>query len=294
MTTTLLERTPLWEYNADHDLTQWYGNVELCGRYAIGQWFCIELTTGHVVWTGADHPATAIHDVDTKRGVIVATQTNSGGPCTWDSGLYGISIETGELLWTGPSNDGVSLFRLLVSFLPGLRIDWVGSPHALVDGELFTESGHVIDVTTGASLRKIPEADLPPRTDDASPAHRLYRDGELSLRGGGSLHVAADEDGFAVARTGPGAWHFELAEHKRFVEGNYFSWRLRGRSLVMIVSDAPGDTGHSELWELDLPSGEVKAKTRLTTRRGAVCRLEDVDDGHLLIRRERTLWCFAD
>ena len=160
----------------------------------------------------------------------------------------------------------------------------------------------MLDVQTGELLRKVGEEQLPPKPDDEDdPAFRLYSERRLRLADGDKLEVTGDRDDFALRRTGSTEWYFALAKHSRYLEGNFYSWRLHGSRIFLATADAPvylevdeqttrENKCRYELWELDAETGAIVAKSPLTTERGSTCRIEAVDDRYLVVSHERTIW----
>jgi outer membrane protein assembly factor BamB len=93
----MIQEKPAWTYQTDKGLNQWYGNVATYEGRVLGQWFCLDAKTGDVLWEKDMEDPNTITGV--SKGIIVATTTQSGGPWTASSGIYGLSLETGDLVW---------------------------------------------------------------------------------------------------------------------------------------------------------------------------------------------------
>ena len=94
----MIDRDPVWRFSSDRQLTQWYGHVQLLPSCAIGQWFCVDRQSGDLKWQRQHFRASSICGFDS--GVIVAYEMRSDGPWTAGFGCYGLSLESGELVWS--------------------------------------------------------------------------------------------------------------------------------------------------------------------------------------------------
>jgi len=79
-------------------LTRWYGYVDYDGDYVTGQWFSLDADTGKEHGFRRFFRPNSVCGVDPD--VIVAHETRSDGPWTFDFGIYGIHARSGELMWT--------------------------------------------------------------------------------------------------------------------------------------------------------------------------------------------------
>jgi outer membrane protein assembly factor BamB len=292
MTRRLLGEERVWQYESPRNLVQWYGHVEIHDRHAIGQWFCVDIATGEVLW---DHVIAGANSIRQVGGdVIVASETRSGGPWTANFGIFVIDRRTGELLW---KSKGVGCLGALF----GAR--QTGTPAALVGSLLYSSGGEVFDVRTGDHVRFVDIDAIPDQDrDESDPAHLLYGQKSITLNSGGSLSVSAGWSGFSATRSGTRSWSYEIEGHH--VDGNFFSWRFVGDAILIVVADAPVlvSTGEHtakenacryELRVLDVETGRIAQAIPLTTEPGGPCRIEAVDRSHVLVSHGRTLWCYA-
>ncbi len=307
-----------WQYTTSNSLTQWYGHVQLLEDKALGQWFCADLQTGELLWDRHLRRPNTICGV--SENVIVASEMRSDGPWTLTFGCYGISLATGELLWTAHRNRGGKFLRLM-DFIPGFTNELRDKPVAVQGSECLCEKGSVIDVNTGRFLRKVSPSDHFTKTNgDQSASWILYSKRRVMLENGELLAHSPDRNcpreqrtskGFHLARLRSDdeqLWHFHLEKENHFIEGNYFSYRHHGDYMFLLVSDRPAyvpidpekpncvkpNPRRNFLWVLDLQTGNICQKIALSEETQEECRIEDVNDQFLLIRREaKTLLCFA-
>ncbi len=297
---------PQWEYTSPRSLSQWYGHVHLLEDHVVGQWFCTDLQTGRPLWDRRFQRANTICGV--SEDVIVASETRSDGPWTLTFGCYGISLLSGELLWTAHRKRGGGLLRLL-DFIPGFTNGLRASPLALRGSECLNDRGRVIDVHTGEYLRKDSEDNFPKTVDEEDPSWVLYTCNRMVLDNGDKL-VHATRKGFYLYRARPDGqhlWHFSLEGENHFIEGNYYSHRYQDGYLYLVASDRPiyvpvspkdpytikPNRRRHFLWVLDVQTGAVCQKIDLSEETEKECRIEDIDDRYLLISREgKTLLCY--
>ena len=199
---------------------------------------------------------------------------------------------SGELLWR---SEGVGQLKFLFSFLPWVELRGVGTPKSLLGAELVTSEGEVVDVRTGEHLRWVdPDSVRGESLEEDDPAWVLYRTGSVNLLDGDLLEAVAASDGLSVSRSGGRNWSFELGTLGRYLDTNYYSWRLVQDALLIVAGDdqvlEQGEEGglvanpcRYELLVLDLEDGEVRQRVMLTYHPGPPCRIEDVDDRVVLI-----------
>ncbi len=295
---------PTWQFTARDALTDWYGHVHLSDGKAVGQWFCVDLQSGRRLWEHTFEGPNTICGI--SDGVIVATETKSGGPWTASFGAWGISVDTGKLLW--PTRREVSWGRRLLELIP-----FVGPPvpgtAAHVEGSLcFCEGGKVLSIHTG---NVVGEAGADPEEwmDNAQAKDapwNFYMGQPLKLDNGDVLTRGSEDDEgfhlFRAATNGASRWHFDLAREGHFITGNYYSYRYSDGFVYMVVSEryreltfdpAEPHGGHYYLWTLELQTGRLCQKVAIPDWVGE-CRIEDVDQRHVLISTaNKKLFCYG-
>jgi hypothetical protein len=304
----MLNEKPLWIVAPEKPLTQWYGHVNLLPKHVLGQWLCIDRATGQVKWQQSFFRPNTIAGVDS--GVIVASEMRSDGPWTANFGCYGMSLEDGQMLWTSHSTGLWGSLGRLLDFVPGLTNEFRDTPHHVDDGKVFCDSGRVLDVKSGRLVQKVDPEVIWAREKPVSLAMQFYTSGRerthpgvpighgLVLRhaqpaGGlqrGIFEIAAETD------AGNPVWRFSIAELGRYIDSNFYSYRLVPPFLYFIVSDEPRSKPHPTKsyyvlpnptrWHfvtIALSTGEVVQDFSLDDQKLAECRIEDVDDDGLLI-----------
>lgn len=228
-----------WTYSSRRPLTQWYGQVEYYGRYVIGQWFALDADSGAEFWSRTFRRPTTI--CGCAQDIIVASETRSDGPWTFDFGVYGIEAGTGVLRW---NNHGGGLWGQILrccDFAPLFTNEFRDAPLRVTDKYVTTRRGRMLDVQTGREVPSVPSDDRH-AIDFSTPMDSLYRDGLLSLDGR-TIQVQGHGDAFTVAvndRDGQTRTRFAAGDHAMQVDGNFFSYRLQGNRIVMILSTTTG------------------------------------------------------
>ncbi len=295
---------PSWRFTARNVLTDWYGHVHLADGKAVGQWFCVDLQSGQRHWEHTFEGPNTICGI--SDGVIVATETKSGGPWTASFGAWGISVATGELLW--PGRREVSWGRRLLELIPFVGPPVLGTAVHVAGSVCFCEGGRVLSIHSGEVVGEI-ETDGEEwrgniREKDAS--WNFYMGRPLRLDNGDVLSRGSEDDeGFHLLRIAPNGesrWHFDLGREGHFITGNYYSYRYSEGFVYMVVSDRHRELtfdptkphgGHYYLWVLDVQSGEICQRVSLPDWTGE-CRIEDIDDRHLLTSTaNKKLFCYG-
>lgn len=310
-----VDLTVRWQYTASHSFIQYYSNVELLPGHVLGQWFCLERSTGKLLWRQDFTVPNTVFAV--RDDVIIASETRSDGPWTANVGIYGISPIDGEVIWRdGDKGFWANLF--------GLNLLGETAVEVRDNGEVVTQSGRVLDLKTGKKIRKEKT-----RADDdivqINPGEKLYRLKAVDCGRGKILKLGTpgqpeNKDSwnfssnlclFLEAEGGEIVWEFQLEKRGYFIEGNYFSYRYRPPFVWAIASNAPlyiPDPQYPEsfvfneepkayfILVLDTNSGEIVKTVPLGG--GELfnsCRLESIDDSNILVsgtNSQNTLWCF--
>jgi hypothetical protein len=179
----MINPDPIWTFDARRRLTDWYDHVELLPNHVLGQWFCAERATGRRLWErGFIRPNNVVGIAD---GVIVASEMRSDGPWTAGFGCYGISLETGRLLWTSHGEGGWDRFVRMLDFVPGFTNELRDAPVEETGGRCRCGSGRVLDVRTGRTVRPLSKEEAcAERPEVMTDACRLYSTPALEVRTG--------------------------------------------------------------------------------------------------------------
>jgi hypothetical protein len=306
----MVHEPPVWRYQAEHSLIRGYGHVLLLPHHVLGQWFCVERASGRVLW---DHPvAEADSVIGVSEGVIIATQTVERGPGCTTYGVYAISLETGDLLWTShiAKRDRRGLLETIFS---AIGVDTSDYAAGVRGSECISAAGRVLDIHSGKELRREPPAkatDWPALWKMKSRELELYRGDPVDCGSGRLLHrgqpgapkkKGGGPDGvfalFLSDAQGRTLWSFEISTTGHHTHGNYLAFRLIGGFVYILISDWPkpkpgGPNGplnardnpaHFFLCILDIDTGEICQEIRITDEETIHCRIEDLDDHSLLI-----------
>jgi hypothetical protein len=292
----MIESSPRWKFTARYTLTQSYGHVQLLPEHVLGQWFCLARGSGAPLWERTFDCADTVCGL--ADGVVVASETVSRGPGTWSEGCYGISLATGELLWTSHGEDGKD------------------SPAAIQGNEVVCRSGSVVSISNGHLLRRISCDERRAIEEeyifgDPSDAMILYSRGRYPnarrrrvwLDGVGWLTLARKprqwNTSFLLSATdsaGAVIWAFDLATTGYVMNHfNYFASRLVGRHVYVIASEGPNSRRlpapryvqpiptRFHLLTVELERGTIVQDVYLSDQPVTECRIEDADDRAVLV-----------
>lgn len=122
--------------------------VQFAGRSILTSVFGFDAEAGRLQWH-VRRPFDMVA-VGASRGVLVATRWMASGATSFSRGVWGISAETGCVLWTShDSNERVATAGWWGRLKSMLTRRW-DAPHAVHDGTVLCESGRVLDIDTGA------------------------------------------------------------------------------------------------------------------------------------------------
>src|SRR3954470_22795843 len=149
----MIEPDLIWTFGVRQRLTDGYGHVELLPHHVLGQWFCVDRATGRRAWERRFFRPNNV--VGIADGVIVASEMRSDGPWTADFGCYGISLESGRLLWTSHADGWWGRFVRMLDFVPGFTNELRDAPVDVTGCRCTCGSGRVLDVRTGHTVRRL-------------------------------------------------------------------------------------------------------------------------------------------
>src|SRR5262249_7436635 len=112
--------------------------------------------------------------VGLTEDVAVASETRSDGPWTADFGCYGISLKTGDLLWASHAAGLWGRVLRLLDSVPFFTNDLRDTPARVRGNEVICNSGRVLDVHTGADLRRVPREEVRKGSEKPSDALQLF------------------------------------------------------------------------------------------------------------------------
>jgi hypothetical protein len=291
----MIDEKPPWVFAARHQLSGGYEHVHLVGGRVLGFWVCLDRSDGTVIWDRAYWRPDEI--VAVAENVVVATEEGS-------SGCFGISLETGRLLWTSHASGAWGTIFRALDFLPFFANELRDAPHHVQAHECFCYSGRVIDLCSGRDLRRIPKHEVTGGTStaDSVPVHVRAR---MDLAQGRCLAWETKDDGcegkqfqlHLTDTTGSKVWSFHIANTRYYmwagarqyrytrqygylVVSEEYSWRPASRSNPCIVDH---NATRYHLLTLELAHGTVIQDVLIDERPLHVCRIEDCDDQGLLI-----------
>lgn len=304
----MLEPTPHWRYVSKRPLTQWYGHVHLLKDHVVGQWFCLDRESGNLNWVRTFYRPNSVEGF--SGGIIVATETRSDGPWTASFGCYGISLETGRLLWTSHASGVWGRTLRVLDFVPGFTNEFRDTPCYVEEGKVFCASGRVLDVQRGTLLEKLTPEAVQAYKKPVTLGQLFYRShhgnaaSPIAISNGILLlHIiptdSTNQSGWKIAATteaGEPLWTFSIEQLGRYIDGNFYSYRLLPPFLYLVVSEEPryrphptkkhyvlGNASRWHLVTLDIATGAVLQDFSLGNEKIDECRIEDVDEEGLLI-----------
>ncbi|OJT17789.1 hypothetical protein BO221_43080 [Archangium sp. Cb G35] len=275
----MIHPTPRWTFTSRFGLRQWYGHVILLPDKVLGQWWCVERANGTVLWERTYQRPNTIDGITGE--VIVASETRSDGPWTAAYGCYGLSLKTGERLWTSHREGLWGWVMELIDLVPGITNEFRDTAVLVRGAECICESGRVLDARTGRLLRRMPREDVERLRSEASESRPFlqYKE-ELPLA----------EQAFARVATGfaSGPW-------------NFFTYRFAGPYLYLVVSEEgtsrphPREPGvhvsqraHFHLLTLDRERATIIQDLRVGDEPLSECRIEDLDERGLALSLDGT------
>ena len=146
----MLEEKPAWSFKSKRPLTRWFEHVHLLSDRVLGYWFCLDRSSGSRLWERRLAPDEIVGIED---GVIVANERRRLSFSSTRYGCYGISLETGKLLWTSHAS-GFWGWILLMA------LDVKDCPVHVHDGKCFCRSGRILDVKTGRLVGRVPKEEV--------------------------------------------------------------------------------------------------------------------------------------
>jgi outer membrane protein assembly factor BamB len=301
----MITSAPSFRFTARYSLARWYGHVQLLPDRILGEWFCLDRRDGRLLWERQYRRPTTI--VGVSDGVIIAGETRSDGPWTRGFGCYGLSMNTGELLWTSHRNGVWGRVVRLLDYIPGFTNDLRDCPVDVAGAECICASGRVLDIHTGREVRRIPKEQV--RALSASPearseAETLYNSmsqpyTRVQIAGGQWLSHRRPKEpgkrGFALYLSHDDdsiIWEFDLASTGYYVShANFYAARLVRPYVYIVASELPSLVPHAtkarhvipnptvfRLLTLDLASGRIVQDVRISDTKYSECRIENADD----------------
>jgi outer membrane protein assembly factor BamB len=323
----MISPEPLWSYRAENDFNQWYGRVRVWEDCVLGEWVCLDVKTGALRWEQSFPRPNTI--VDIADGVIVASETRSDGPWTVDLGCYGISVQTGELLWVSHANGWYGKFLSLLDAVPLFTNDLRDEPLMIVDGDVLTRNGRLLDIHTGLCKRRDKELArrISKRALGQDDDHRFYYAKALTLECAegtistcppgktlepghipGSLHGHYDIGFYRYSDSGKLLWSQKVSDLGYYSHGNFYSYRLRDPFIYCVVSEdkivipidpkqpliVERNPGHYRMVVLNADSGRVVQDIPLAEHKVTEARIENISKHGVLVSLEnRELKMFA-
>lgn len=305
---SVLAQTPKWSYTRRWGLTEGYEHVRLLTQSVLMPWRLLDRSSGKLIWKRRYFRPDSVCAVSEANGVIVACESRheSGGGC------YALSLENGGLRWTAHGKGLWGKFLRLLDFVPFYANEWRDTPSHVDGNECFCESGRVLDLRTGRTLRRMPRSDNEDllREMRRTDAGKLYFDGEVQVAADGRRIVNHSGNGQDYIETDWHQLHLSLLDANRtvlwnldtkslsyFIRGNYYSYRLQSPYVYLLVSEEapwkPRSAMEPDLmtWNpaiyrlltLDLWTGAILQNIRVSDTRIPGAQIEDVDERGLLV-----------
>jgi len=151
----MLKKAHLWEIMLHRSLKESSDSVRIHGDKIIGRWFCLHSDTGEYIWKKGFFRPNYI--VDISNGIIIATEQSKNRMI----GCYGISVETGILVWSSRRSglfgrSGIfGIFFRLLDYLPFVTTDLRDAPIKVCGNEVICANGNVLDIHTGELVKQI-------------------------------------------------------------------------------------------------------------------------------------------
>jgi len=311
----MVNSTPQWTFLSPR-LAYRFDQVRLLQTRVLGQWCCLNRSDGQLLWQKRFwRPNTVCGIVDQ---VIIATEAVRAAFVSGNYGCYGISLETGKLLWSSHGSGWWGSLLRFCDYLPSFTNEYRDAPHHVLAGEVACWSGRVLNAQTGEERRQVSPEEIRRHTEPKSPARELY-DGvfanqrtrvkvaeglwlshkkALGVLPGFRLYLLDDQDNVR--------WEFDPATTGLTIGGNFYSYRYASFSaqpacVYIVASEEPNERAHStkpyhvipsptrhHLLTLDVLSGRIVDDFVIDEDRVTGCQIEDIDAGGLLLSVEGT------
>lgn len=309
----MLSATPAWVLS-DQMMTA-YDHMQLLPHRVIGTWLCAQRSSGKLIWSfDAMRPNQICGIVDS---VMIATENYPVGMMgTGNFHRYGISLESGQLLWTShPSGTCGEASPFSTWDLEDFDVDGdATAPRLVEDGKCLCKDGSIIDPLSGHQIGQMAPRDVELRASrmmnqrSSERSRAFYRSISQERCRGIQLSRGKWLSGerfrslqFALCNVqGACEWSFDLRqigyEQKH---PSYYQFRLVDQYIYIVAYEpfkeeppVPGEWKPPEprrfhLLTVDLTNGKVAQDIPIGNRRLCTCQLEDADQGGILIRASK-------
>jgi hypothetical protein len=297
----MIANSPFWQAVINPPFEVWPGEVWLLPQHVLGTWFCLDRASGCLLWQRSHYRMNTIAAV--QDDIIVASETRWDSPLIEELGLYGLSLQTGEHLWTSHGSGRWGRFVRWLDWVPGFTNELRDALWKTRPGQVVTRQGRVLDIATGEEIgREIVDFE---NYETTMPAEwRLRKDktvdfGEFGVLRKGTPDSPEQPDGavhysifplFCEDHRGHVRWVFEPSEQE--VIDSYYGDVLFLPPFIYWVAaaeplTAEGDTStepdYFTLQVLDIRSGQVVQRVPLNTQPALNARIHKGDEKHLLV-----------
>ncbi|QDV56245.1 PQQ-like beta-propeller repeat protein [Rosistilla oblonga] len=304
----MLNETPHWSFYAKRPLTRWFEHVRLLTDKVVGQWFCLDRQTGAVLWERNLRPDEI---VDITDGVIVANERRRHSFSSERYGCYGVLLDTGKLLWTSNSSGLWEGLRRLAG--------WMDCPIYVADQRVYCRSGRVLDVKSGDLLERVTkkcvEKPILPESETIILGRSKSLDDPVRLKVSEGLWLShkleakenvdpTDEEFFKsvwdfhlflTADDGEVRWKFDLANTGYEIRHCLYEEKCRYSFPFLYLLVCEKRTNKKEksvevynpsqfhVLTLNVNTGQIIQDIRIFNEPKVQCRIEDIDEGGVLI-----------
>ena len=286
-----------------------HDHIRLLPDRIIGTWLCAQKSSGKLIWSFNARRPNRVHGI--VDSVIIATENYPVGMMgTGNFHRYGISLETGQLLWTSHPSGACGEPSSLNSWGPE-NFDVDGSaaaPRLIEDGKCMCRDGSIVDPLSGEKIGQMPPEDVESRAIRmrTERSYAFYwsvfrgRGRGIQLAPGRWISGKRLHDASSIQFTLRNAqnvceWSFDLKQtgYEQKYPSNY-QFRLVDRHIYLVAYEPlkeepalvpgvwrPPEPRQFHLLTLDLANGEVVQDLSLGNY--WLCKLE-ADQAVVLIR----------
>ena len=307
----MLSAMPAWVLS-DQIMTA-HDHMRLLPDRIVGTWLCAQRSNGKLIWSfDARRPNQISGIIDS---VLIATENYPVGMMgTGNFHRYGISLDSGQLLWTShPSGACGEASRFGSWDLEDFDVDGdAAAPRLIEDGKCLCKDGSIIDPHSGHQVGQMTPNDV----DLSAKRMMTARSSERSR----AFYRSMSQEPCRGIQLVPGKWlsgerfrslQFTLCNAQNVCEWSfdlkqtgyeqehpsYYQFRLVDQYIYLVAYEhfkeepppapdhwKPPEPRQFHLLTLDLHNGKVVQDIPIGNRKLRTCGLEDADQAGVLIR----------